>query len=56
MYQKMIKMVKKKNNLITKIKKIIYKNQDSDMLDKELRDKFKRYINVTTKRGECFTE
>ena len=41
---------------LKKIKKIIYKNQDSDMLDKELRDKFKRYINVTTKRGECFTE
>ena len=41
---------------LKKIKKIIYKNQDSNMLDKELRDKFKRYINGTTKRGECFTE
>ena len=34
----------------------IYKKQNSNISDEELKDKFKKHINSATKKGKCFTE
>ena len=34
----------------------IYKKQNNNMFDEELREKFERYINRSTKVGKCFAE
>jgi len=34
----------------------IYKKQNDNMSDEELREKFERYINRSTKVGKCFAE
>ena len=34
----------------------IYKKQNNNMSDEELREKFERYINRSTKVGKCFAE
>ena len=34
----------------------VYKKQNNNMSDEELREKFERYINRSTKVGKCFAE
>ena len=41
---------------LKEIKNKIYKKQNSNILDEELKDKFKKHINLATKKGKCFTE
>lgn len=41
---------------LKEIKNKIYKKQNSNILDEELKDKFKKHINSATKKGKCFTE
>ena len=41
---------------LKEIKNKIYKKQNSNLSDEELKDKFKEYINSATKKGKCFTE
>lgn len=41
---------------LKEIKNKIYKKQNSNISDEELKDKFKEYINSATKKGKCFTE
>ena len=41
---------------LKEIKNKIYKKQNSNISDEELKDKFKKHINSSTKKGKCFTE
>ena len=41
---------------LKEIKNKIYKKQNSNISDEELKDKFKEHINSATKKGKCFTE
>ena len=41
---------------LKEIKNKIYKKQNSNISDEELKDKFKEHINSATKNGKCFTE
>ena len=41
---------------LKEIKNKIYKKQNSNISDEELKDKFKKHINSATKKGKCFTE
>ena len=41
---------------LKEIKNKIYKKQNSNISDEELKDKFKKHINLATKKGKCFTE
>ena len=41
---------------LKEIKNKIYKKQNSNISDEELKDKFKKHINSATKEGKCFTE
>ena len=41
---------------LKEIKNKIYKKQNRNISDEELKDKFKKYINPATKKGKCFVE
>ena len=41
---------------LKEIKNKIYKKQNSNISDEELKDKFKKHINSATKKSKCFTE
>ncbi|WP_455035696.1 RHS repeat domain-containing protein, partial [Lachnoanaerobaculum gingivalis] len=41
---------------LKEIKNKIYKKQNRNISDEELKNKFKKYINPATKKGKCFTE
>ena len=41
---------------LKEIKNKIYKKQNSNISDEELKDKFKKHINSAGKKGKCFTE
>ena len=41
---------------LKEIKNKIYKKQNSNISDEELKDKLKKHINSATKKGKCFTE
>ena len=40
---------------LKEIKNKIYKKQNSNISDEELKDKFKEHINSATKKGKYFT-
>lgn len=41
---------------LKEIKNKIYKKQNSNISDEELKDRLKKYINSATKKGKCFAE